>query len=234
MNMQQLSDILNQLSTIGTFRLIVIVLIIIIVAATFVYKWYISTKPSEISKRIEELSLKIDDHDEWVEKHISHMQTEMISILRDIRDRQVGAINKQDSLRIIIDKFNNMTEEIKTVFEWSITKNDYNSRKSFIKKKIKTELARVISVSENSLTDFKLTVDLTHFFKRYLDEKDNTTKYTIVDDLWDGINQLYVSDESLTNRLEEMRINVSNIVTIHLTKAQAGVNELYKEDEDDD
>ncbi len=148
--------------------------------------------------------------------------------VRDLRDRQMGVIGRVDSIRICEDKFDHfIRREVEREFEFSLRQNDWANRSNFIRDRVRTKLADIIRTAQRALADYKLGIDTDPYFVQRTTEKG--TRFRLVDDLWEQVEPLYVHSASVDNRIEEMRVRITNVIGDAVHQAEAEVNDLYRD-----
>lgn len=236
-----LSKLAEALNAIDQHKLYIIAGVIVIIIVGYFLRYYLdyisknkSYKHNE--KLLGNITCVLDSLKEHENASNSRMDR-LVSVMEEIRDRQKNVISKSDSVRIVLNKFNDVIKkEIIVALEWSIKNNNYVARKEFVRKKIKTAIAEIIMLARRSLSEFKLSIDLDQFFITYTNERDGNIHYKLVDQIWDEIESIYHKDRYQANeqgsvlnqQLEEMEIAVNNIITAELTKIQMEINNLYR------
>jgi len=234
--LEAIESLAKILSEIDQNKLWIIAIVIIVIIVSHSLKWYFAWKSKQrIEQNLSMLSKSLSCLSDHLGKHEfnSEQRTSGLDkIMAEIRDRQRNVIGHNDSIKIIINKFNDVIEnEVIKIFEWSIINNDYESRKDFVRKKIKTKIAEQISLAKESLGQFNLSVDLGKFFITYKDEKSNNIHFKIVDQIWDNVEKVYhkenYSGNVVEQQLEEMQVEINNVITTELMKIQVDINNLY-------
>jgi len=236
--MQAIESLAKTLNEFDQNKLWIIAIVAIVLIISYLIKYYLSWKSrqhaenclNKISSAVTGLSATLTEH----EASSGTRMERLIPIMEEIRDRQKNVISKTDSVRIILNKFNDVIKrEVIAIFEWSIINNDYDNRAEFVRKKVKTAVAEVIILAKKSLAEFKLSLDLEQFFITYKDKKSGNIHFKLVDQLWDEVEQIYhkekySGDGVAEQQLEEMQIAINNVVTAELTKIQMEINNLYR------
>lgn len=240
--LQATRDLVSTINSLDQNKFYIIAVLAVIVGIGYLIKWYVTQKSQQKTDNLlTSLTNSITSFSRVLDKHESASGVRMerlTTVMEEIRDRQKNIIGKTDSIRIIINKFNDVVKrEIIGIFEWSLINNDYKARKPFVKRKIKTALADHIMMAKKSLSEFNLSVDLEQFFITYKNQEDQNVHLKLVDLLWDEVEPIYErvnpSGEEehkifVDQQLEEMQIAVNNVITAELTKIQLEVNNLYR------
>lgn len=237
-SLKSLENLAKIISEIDQNKLWIILIAIIVLGCGYLIRYYLVwRKERSIENSLEKISkstLRVNDSVTNHENSSGMRMEKLVSIMEEIRDRQKNVISKSDSIRIILNKFNDVVKrEVISIFEWSIINNNYETRKEFVRKKIKTALAEVIILAKKSLSEFNLSVELDKFFITYVNEKDSNVHFKLVDLLWDDVEPIYHKekyggDNIEEQQLEEMQIAVNNVITAELTKIQMEINNLYR------
>lgn len=236
--MKAMESLAKTLSDIDQNKLWIVAIVVIIAIISYSLKWYFGWKGKQhvessltkMSDFVTAMAKMLTDH----ESSSGQRTAKLITVLEEIRDRQRNVIGKSDSIRIILNKFNDVIKrEIINIFEWSIINNDYKGRADFVRKKVKTALADNISIAQKSLNEFNLSLDLDQFFITYVDERTRNIHFKLVDQLWDEVEPIYHKEhyrgsKITEQQLEEMQIAVNNVITAELTKIQMEINNLYR------
>lgn len=159
---------------------------------------------------------------------------EVTRCMREVRDRQAGVINREDSLRIITHSLQGFVKsELVRLFEYSIRKNDYSNRANLIKERVKTEAATAVANAERDLHGYKLGLDLRHFFPR---RGGKAGRFVLVDDAWEQVVRrgLYEHEAPVEQRVKAMEVLVHNLVTDLIARATERSADLYNSASDDD
>lgn len=235
---EALESLARTLNEFDQNKLWVIAIVIIALVVSYSLRWYFNWKSKQFAERnISQLSNSLMNVSEIMTQHESashNRMTKLTTIMEEIRDRQKNVIGKSDSIRIVLNKFNDVVKrEIIGIFEWSIINNDYEGRKDFVRKKVKTAIAESITMAQKSLSEFNLSVELEQFFITYKNKKDGNIHLKMVDLLWEDVEPIYHKSKYAGNnieeqQLEEMQIAVNNVITAELTKIQMEINNLYR------
>lgn len=239
---ESVTKIVSVVNTLDQNKFYILVILGVLLGAGYFVRWYVSYKSQQkTDSLITGLTDSISNFSDILHRHETSSggrMTELIGIMGEIRDRQKNVIGKTDSVRIIINKFNDVVKrEILTIFEWSIINNDYKSRKQFVKRKVKSAIADSINMARRSLSEFNLSVDLEQFFITYKNAADQNVHLKIVDQLWDEVALIYEREKPteeaahtkmVSQQIEEMQIAVNNVITAELTKIQLEINNLYR------
>ena len=118
-----------------------------------------------------------------------------------------------------------MRFEIIQIFEFSLIHNHYESRKKFVRTKVKTALAEAITITKNSLSEFKLSIRLDPFFKTY-EAENNMIHYNLVDDLWDSIAPIYEYKDK-ENQLEDCSTEITNLINTLVNTEIQKIHDIY-------
>ena len=241
----RIADAINALDNAKFYILAGLSFIIII---NYILKWYFThRKESRLEARLDETIRdikmvnsnfnKVKSDTRKTVRDLSVTLERMTMVLEELRDRQRGVMSQSDSLRLICNYFNDVVkDEIQQIFRWSLLNNHYESRKDFIRKKIKTKMAEVFTLAKKSLNEFHLSVDLDKFFPTY--KSDNAIYYRLVDDLWDTIEPVYDSSRYKNDmpikdqQIEEMMIGVNNVIVSFCASIQTNINDIYREDDE--
>jgi len=238
--LETMTSFIQLLNSMDQNKLWIVAMVALIITASYTFKWYCDWKSrqhidgclSKLSDIMSKMSSALSKH----ESTSNGRSKKLTLVLEEIRDRQRNVINKSDSIKIILNEFEMAKKEIISLAEWSIVNNDYEHRKEFVRKKVKTALAEVITLSHKSLAEYSLSVDLEQFFITYIDKKDkenHRVHFKMVDQFWDGIESIYhkenYSGSDIENQqLEEMQIAIANIINAELLKIQLEINNLYR------
>ena len=134
-------------------------------------------------------------------------------ILRSVQDRQAGHMEFDPSLKVLDVFFSSVATNASIIFAKSLEENDYENRKALVSAKMKHACARLIDDAINGLSELQLAFDLNLFFRVYEDAETGGSRYMLCDQMWDTVEPLYVRHhEPLKNRLEEMKVMLSNAV----------------------
>ena len=132
-------------------------------------------------------------------------------LLTDMTQKNAGVMNRDNSLRVIDQSFNNVVRDIVMIFASSLENNGYAERQEFIKNRVKTTIGQTLDNLRASLAVFQMSVDIRPFFRSTsTDEKGE--RYVLAAELWELVEPLYLSKLPLKDRLEEMRLNVPNLI----------------------
>jgi hypothetical protein len=145
--------------------------------------------------------------------------------MQDLIARQSGAINRTDSLRIVETYFHDVIlREIQALLEISLKKNEYQQRKEFIERRIKTEVGNILQRAAKALSDYKLSVNCAFFFEVVPDI--TRMRYTLVDQIWEKIQPIYLTGQEVGAKIEEMRVTVENIVQDYVARIKNEFDEV--------
>jgi hypothetical protein len=229
--LEAIEKIAIALNAVDQNKLYIIAAVVLVIITSYSVRWYLAyAAKSRSEAALKLLSDTILRHETSSEMKISRV----IDILEEISDRQRNIISKSDSIRIVLNKFNDVIkDEVIDIFEWSLVNNNYDTRSDFVRKKIKSAIAGVVGLGRQSLSEFSLSIDLEQFFITYVNPKDKNVHYKLVDQLWEEVEPIYHRDHYEGKRVEdqqveEMQIAVSNIITAELTKMQMEINNLYR------
>lgn len=156
---------------------------------------------------------------EEFQKDTSATSSGVRRLLTEIAYKNAGAMNRDNSLRVIEQSFSNVMRDIVMIFAASLENNGYTERQDFIRNRVKTTIGQTLDSLRSSLSVFQMSVDLRLFFRSTTtDEKGE--RYVLAAQLWDLVEPLYSSKLPLKERLEEMRLIVPNLIRDYLASTK--------------
>lgn len=231
---EALSRLAETLHTFDSYKFYIISILVAFIIVSYILKLYFENKKKEkvenmVKTLISEHDARSGDRDNRL---IECMQA-LVSLTKEMRDRQADIINKTDSLRIIRDKIKNMLEaEIMTAVGWSIDHNHYEDDPAFVRKQIKSDIAKHVDRTKKSIKEFNLAIDIDKYFDSYIDKTDNNNMhYAIVDKIWDLVEPCYHHNNyrDLTAQVKDMEMNVTNFMNTFINSIEIDSQNLYKE-----
>lgn len=135
-----------------------------------------------------------------------------------------GQINREDSTKMIRDRFlQNIYKEICMVIERSLTENDYEKRKDFVARKVRTALGDILIEARKYLCGFNLAVDPNRFFMCEPNQA-GIERFTLCDSIWREVEPLFKKESSLKQRIEEAYLIVENVISDYVTLCGHGTD----------
>ena len=143
-------------------------------------------------------------------------------MMADLISRNSGAMNKDNSLRLIEQAFPNVIQDIVTIFANSLEANDYATRKDFVRTRVKTLIGQALDNLRSSLSYFQMSIDVDLFFST--DPKETSlVRYVLANQLWDLVEPLYTQQRDVKERLEEVRLMVPNTIEDYLNAVKTKI-----------
>jgi hypothetical protein len=131
--------------------------------------------------------------------------------------KTAGTINREDSVRMIRDRFlQNVFKEICMIVERSLSDNDYDKRRDFVARKVRTAIGEVLGEARAYLCSFNLSVDPNRFFQ--VDNSQSVERFLLCDLIWNDIETLYRMNTPIKQRIEEAYLMIENSITDYVTK----------------
>lgn len=131
--------------------------------------------------------------------------------------KQAGTINHADSERMIKDRFvKDIRRTVGYIVERSLTENDYVNRKGYVERKVKTDIATVLTEARKDLSTYDLAINPTKFFR--LSPEAGVERFILCDLIWNEIEPLFRMETSLKQRIEEMNLIVQNTINDYVNK----------------
>jgi len=135
-----------------------------------------------------------------------------------------GTINYQDSVRLVKDRFlKEIRRSVYYIIEKSLAENDYENRKEFVSKKVKTAIGDLLQECRDDLNSYKLAINPRDFF--LVTREPGVERFLLCDMLWNEIESLYRSRVDLRHKLEEANLNIENVIKDYLTGLEEKVRE---------
>lgn len=137
---------------------------------------------------------------------------------------QTSSMNLTDSKRIVKEKFiGQINHSIAYLIEKSLRENDFINRREFVVANIKTAMGHILIQARSELNDYKLAIHSDDYFK--IVPGVQVERFVLCDILWDMVEGFYRSHTNLDQRLQEMRLVVSNTITDHVAGLEKHVKE---------
>ncbi len=137
--------------------------------------------------------------------------------------RTSGQINRDDATKMIRDRFlQNIFKEISFVIERSLTENDYEKRKDFVARKVRTALGDILIEARKYLCGFNLAVDPTRFFM--CEPNQSVERFILCDSIWKEIEPLFKKEGTLKQRIEEAYLIIENVIGDYVTLCSRGTD----------
>jgi hypothetical protein len=144
-------------------------------------------------------------------KQLSDVFTGMKGVMNEIVDRLDGAINIDDSIRIIEDCFERSVKpQAFSIAEQSLRTNHWNTDSVYIEERVMTELSSMIYHLERSLSNYRLRVDHRLFFGSNGGSDVAKTLWAIIRTLHQ--ESLTTGPDGLSQRLGTAKIRLNNAI----------------------
>jgi hypothetical protein len=154
----------------------------------------------------------------------------MHKVVGDLLSRQAGAINRDDSLRLVERFFMfDVRVDVIAVFNHSLEKDDFVGRAQFVEQRVKSMISQILENTEKALSVFKISISLDQFFP--VTSQGGVRHYKLCDILWDVIKPLYTHRASLPDRLEEMRLVIQSKLREFVQNGFHSVHEVYHDND---
>lgn len=130
--------------------------------------------------------------------------------VKSVLDKADGLMTIEDSLRVVEVYFSAINTEAARIVARSMEENDFDSRKEYVARKVRTAVSEVIEDARANLAEFNLAFDPRMFFRSYDSTVDGAERFVLCDQVWATVMPLYNHDAPLNQRLEEMRLLLLN------------------------
>lgn len=149
----------------------------------------------------------------------------MYKVVGDLLAREAGAINRDDSLRLVERFFMfDVRVDVIAVFKKAMEANGFAERAQFIESRVKTSITQILETTEKSLRNFNLSIAVDPFFAR------GKSTYHLTDTLWEQVKPLFTHRAALPDRLEEMHITVQSKIREHVQSGFEHIHDVYRGD----
>lgn len=137
------------------------------------------------------------------------------SLVKALANKINGRLSPNDSARIVSNSFEKIVfREVCMVFERALRENDYENRKEYVARKVKTQLGEVVADVRETLASYPLGLDVRQYFP--IDVSAPGERFLLVLTLWDRVEPLFMLHTPITQRVEEACLLVENTVRDHV------------------
>lgn len=173
-----------------------------------------------------------DNNAHRLNQSLSDLNENMKSVsveLRTLHERMSLKMSRGDSLTAIEDKLNDgVASKVMEIFDQSLRENNYAERAAFIRNKVKTAIGEALEHAQKKLeTSYHLSVDLAPFFP-IRDGSGAGVRHVLCDILWEAVEPLYRQSSPVEERIEEMRVVVTNRIADQVTTGIRETQELHR------
>lgn len=160
-------------------------------------------------------------------------------VMQEILDRQRGAINSKDAMRIVEQTFSRIIlAEFSRICEASIRHNDYATRASFIHDRVTVAMNNVIDSALKYLRTYTMTIDVNWFFPVLTKDGINyagrpgseTGEFALVTEAWSSLKSVHecrIADKQ--EAVDQMNVYLNKLMSISFIGGQAKALDIYGE-----
>lgn len=154
-----------------------------------------------------------------LDSSVQILQSNVTSLI----SRTAGTIGKEDSVRIIRDRFvYNVYRDFCYIIEKSLTENDYANRREFVNRKVKTAFSDVLNDARKYLCSYNLAVEPHKFFTK---SPNQTAERLILCDLvWMEVEPLFRKELPLKQKIEEAFLLIENSISDYIEQCGYGTD----------
>lgn len=140
--------------------------------------------------------------------------TQVDVLVKRVLEKQDGVASLPTSVMVVQTYFYKVLfSDAVFIVHKSMHENDYKNRAAFIANKVKTDIGKIMTSMKAELSDLDLAFNTSMFFKTENDA--SSERYILVDLIWEAVKPLYLSNDSLYNRLEEASYKIMNTIKDH-------------------
>ncbi len=140
--------------------------------------------------------------------------TQVDILVKRVLEKQDGVASLPTSVMVVQTYFYKVLfSDAVFIVHKSMHENDYKNRAVFIANKVKTDIGKIMTSMKAELADLDLAFNPSIFFK--LENESSSERYVLVDLIWEAVKPLYMSNDSLYNRLEEASYKIMNTIKDH-------------------
>lgn len=245
---QKILDTLNTMKSGALFCLMVLAVITIIYLA---WKYWLDyrkqmkieeskeKRAKDYAKSMQNLSNSIQSHataeNATLEKINGTMETINNTIIKldtgvdMLIMKASGTINKEDSIKIIRDRFiNQVFHSFCTIIEHSLRVNNFERDEDMILVRVKLAMNKDAAMAYEYLRSYNLSIDSSKFFICDQDSK----HFLLVDKIWNAIEPLYSSRSSMDQKIEDAFALIENEVIDYVAQCayENNINMNFRKD----
>lgn len=157
---------------------------------------------------------KMDDTIKNVADTMANIQgtiSQIDVLVKRILEKQDGVASLPTSVMVVQTYFYKvLASDATMIVNKSLYENDYRNRAVFIANKVKTDIGKVMTSIKTELADLDLAFNASIFFQ--LESESAGERYILVDLIWDSIQGLFLTEQSLYNKWEEASYKIMNTI----------------------
>lgn len=147
------------------------------------------------------------------------------TLVRSLANKINGRVNLNDSVRIVSHAFEKIVfREVCIVLEHALRENDYENRKDYVERKIKTQVGEVLADIRETLASYPLGLDIRTYFP--IDTSAPGERFILCQSLWDRIAPLFMGKTPVAHRIEEAFLLIENTVRDHVMSCYRQIVEI--------
>lgn len=144
------------------------------------------------------------------------------NLVRSMSQKVNGRLSVNDSARIVRNTFEKVAfREICLVVERALRENDYENRKLFVERKLKTHIGEALSEIRETLASYPLGFDVRAYFT--IEAHSPGERFLLCLEIWNKIEPLFRQHTAFAQRIEEAFLLIENTVRDYVSSCYQSV-----------